>query len=479
MIKYLLYLYVVLSLCVSSAQEFALPDDLPLDFVFIKGLSGKPTLVTQKAFYTLENKWVKTVFKNILSKKDSAAIYSSSAFNNKTFSSIILNDYIHLVLNGGGFVLRLANDELKRIDNSVDQKNQISGAVFAHNGLLHLYGGYGFWKFKNYISYFDSSTGQWEYLITKSATKPTGRWKTIYQVIDNKLFVLGGRGSLKSKNSIDALLHDYFIYDFKSKTFKGEELFNSEIPIKTSNNKGFLFRGMKAHARQNELLVVDFLKQKITQISSKKLFKTLNYNHPIFESQDTLYYISGHENQKRLSKLAVSALLSFKNKTYPIKIQEKNTNFYFLSFITLSTVLVGWLLYGLFSYKDFIKEFILFDENKLYFRGYSAHISSSQYNAVLSLSFKGVLSSLELNEIISPKNKFVKSHLTLLRQNFIKELNDVFNKLTKARVVYIEELKDPSDRRFLTYRAAQEVLKKPSFVSFLFKYRLPYEHIKP
>jgi hypothetical protein len=79
------------------------------------------------------------------------------------------------------------------------------------------------------------------------------------------------------------------------------------------------------------------------------------------------------------------------------------------------------------------------------------------------------LTALELNEIISSKNKFAKSHLTLLRQKFIKELNSVFNELTKTQLVYIKELKDPNDRRFLIYKENQEILKKPSFGAFLFK----------
>ena len=109
-----LFLVALLTLTVSSSQEIELPEDVLKDFIFIQDLNGKPALVTQKAIYRLENKWIKTSFKNILTKKDSTAIYSSYGFNNKTYTPITFNNQIHLILNGGGYVLSLSNNELKR-----------------------------------------------------------------------------------------------------------------------------------------------------------------------------------------------------------------------------------------------------------------------------------------------------------------------------------------------------------------------------
>ena len=464
-----LFFLALLTVSVSNSQEIALPKDVSKDFIFIQDLSGKPALVTQKAIYRLENKWIKTSFKNILTKKDSSAIYSSYGFKNKTYSPITFNNQIHLVLNGGGFVLSLSNNELKRIDHSVDQRNQFSGAIFTYNDQPYNYGGYGFWKFKDYMTYYDKSTGQWEYLVTKSKKPPPGRWKMLFQTIDNKLFVLGGRTSLKESSAKDALLNSYFIYDFKTKTFEDKGKFNPKIPIKSSNNKGFILEGKKAYAKQNELVTIDFLKEEINQISSKELFKNLDNSYLVFESQDTLYYISSYDGNRILSKLAVSELLSFKTTTHPIGYKEKRTNIYWLILTVFLVVLISWFLDGLFRYKDFLKKLILFDESTLYFRDRSVQVTYNQYSVILNLSIKGQLNSTELNDIICPKNKFSKSHLTLLRQKFIKELNSIFCELTKTQAVIIKELKDPKDRRFLIYKITHEVLEKPSFGEFLFK----------
>ena len=179
--------------------------------------------------------------------------------------------------------------------------------------------------------------------------------------------------------------------------------------------------------------------------------------------------MSSFEGMTKLSKLAVSELLSFKTTTYPIAYKKEQTNIYWLILTVFLVALISWLLDGLFRYKDFLKELILFDESTLYFRDRSVQVTYNQYSVILNLSIKGQLNSTELNDIICPKNKFSKSHFTLLRQKFIKELNSVFCELTKTQAVIIKELKDPKDRRFLIYKITQEVLEKPSFAAFLFK----------
>lgn len=453
----------------SNSQAIDLPSDLAEDFIFAQDSKEKLVLVTEKTIYRFEKKWIKTDFKNSQNKKDSLALYFYKKFNNNNYLPININNNLHFFLNGGGFVLKLSNNELKRVDNSVDQKNQTDGAIFKHNNQAYIYGGYGLWRFKNYITYFDTNTGQWEQLSPRLKEAPSGRWKPLFQVIDNKFFVLGGRTSQNKGNNIDITLDDYFVYDLNSKTLQDKGIYNSEIPIKFSNNTGFLIGDKKAYANENELLIIDFLKKETNYISSEKLFKNLDSQTPIYEFQDTLYYISDTKNKKQLNMLAVSELSKFNNKPYPLINIIKVNNFYFLSGTIFLIIFLSWLLWGLFRYKDFLKELVLFDERNLYFGNDSIQISLKQHKTIYSLAIKGRLTALELNEIISSKNKFAKSHLTLLRQKFIKELNSVFNELTKNQLVYIIELKDPNDRRFLIYRANQEILKKPSFGAFLFK----------
>ena len=451
-----------------SSQEIELPEGVEKNFILIQDSTGAPSLVTRKGIYRFKNKWIKTNFKNILSKKDSLAIYSSYEFNNKNYTPLFLNNQPYFILNGGGFVLKLSNNELTRFDNSVDQKNQIGGAAFTYNNQLHVYGGYGLWAFKDYTTYFENSTKQWEYLASNSKETPLGRWKALYQVIDNKLFVLGGRASSKETTNIDVILDDYFVFDLYSKTFQNKGSYNPEIPITYANKQGFFLGGKKAYANKNELIIIDFLNEEMTRVNSKNLFEHLKDNSTIFESQDTLYYISAKKNKEYLSKLALTELSKFKNTTYSLIKRKKSQSYFFVIGTIVVVVFVTWLLFGLFRYKDFLKQLILFDNNKLYFDNHSIQISLKQHKTIARLSLKGQMTAIELNKIISSKNKFAKSHLTLLRQKFITDLNATFTTLTKAKNPLVLEEKDPKDRRYLVYKATQEVFTKPSLFTFLF-----------
>ena len=104
-----------------------------------------------------------------------------------------------------------------------------------------------------------------------------------------------------------------------------------------------------------------------------------------------------------------------------------------------------------------------------YFDNHSIQISLKQHKTIARLSLKGQMTAIELNKIISSKNKFAKSHLTLLRQKLPADLSDMSTTLTKAKNPLVLEEKDPLDKRYKVYKITKQVAEKKSFFSFLFK----------
>ena len=129
---------------------------------------------------------------------------------------------------------------------------------------------------------------------------------------------------------------------------------------------------------------------------------------------------------------------------------------------------ICWTAYRLFVFKDFLKGLVLYDENRIYFEDKFAILGPEQISAIKALHFHGQLSSFELNKIISSK-KFVKSHFTALRTEFIKEVNEIYKNVTGTKLSLIEEVKDPNDKRYKIYKITQQLSPKESFVSFLFR----------
>ena len=143
-------------------------------------------------------------------------------------------------MSGGGPVLQLENNKNNRIDNSVEQRNQYGAATFSYKNKLFMYGGYGFWVFKNYTTYYDTDSSQWELFKTKSENQPNARWKPLHNLINNKLYVFGGRSSFPENKMVDVVLKDLFVIDLEKKTIKTiSENTNPKIPVFYSNNDGF------------------------------------------------------------------------------------------------------------------------------------------------------------------------------------------------------------------------------------------------
>ncbi len=131
-------------------------------------------------------------------------------------------------------------------------------------------------------------------------------------------------------------------------------------------------------------------------------------------------------------------------------------------------VLICFVVYKLFSFKDFLKGLVLYDDKKIYYGQNSSLLSQKQLTLIKHLESKNYISSTELNKIISSK-VFVKSHFTALRTSFIEEINTIYKSVTNTPTNFIEEIKDPLDKRYKVYKITKQVAEKKSFFSFLFK----------
>lgn len=258
-----------------SAQEYEFPDKIDDNFVFFKSIDNKIHVLNRSTDYVFEKgKWIKNKLKSKPSKRDSLILFHKKGFNNANFKVINTEDNTYLVLDGGGPVLQLKNDSIIRIDNSVEQKNQFGAANFVYKNKMYMYGGYGMWSFKNYTTYYDFSSNQWELFRTQSQKQPHSRWKPIFNLVGNKLYVLGGRSSLPENHMTDFILKDMFVIDMDLKTIKtlSEEV-NPKTPLLFhSHNNGFALDNTRAYLYNNSVKAFDFPNNKLYNYKQNNLF---------------------------------------------------------------------------------------------------------------------------------------------------------------------------------------------------------------
>ena len=322
---------------------------------------------------------------------------------------------------------------------------------------------------KKYITFFDKATAQWEILETNSEYIPPARWKAVFQLINDKLYVLGGRNTPKESANKDIVLNDIFSYDFIEKKFINLGKINPKIPLKYSYGPHLTIKNKKAYLKKDQIVFFDFKNDSVTSFFQKNLFEGIDLQRPAFEHLDTIYYLKKNKKTSLLVKFPVKNLNNI-NPTFFYMFAEKEVYFEIV-FVLLSVflIVVLWTCFKLFAYKDFLKESLLFDENKIHYGKESYLINEKQLNCIKHLEKHSQISVIELNKIISSK-KYAKSHLTFLRTDFIKRINEIYKKISKSSLDLIEQAQDPSDKRYKFYTTTKQVSEKESFVSFLFKF---------
>ncbi len=449
-----------------SGQDILLPSSLPSEYVFSLGPNGVPTLITQNKVFRLKKEWTQASLETDSLKLGPGLIKAISPFNNERFIPFYNSEETTLALCGGGHVLSLNQNVLSRTDDSVIQRNQLKASTFFYKDRLYMYGGYGFWTFKNYLTYLDNQTGQWEIVLPKSKYIPPGRWRAVAHSFNDRLYVLGGRHNPSESSQKDVILNDHFYFDLKTQQFINLGQTNPKLPLRSYVISNAIINGKKAYFQNDRAVLFDFQKDTLISYQKEGLFNNINTKKPVFELNDTLFFIKKKDQSEFLSKLPLSILNTITPELYQISYKKTIP---FQRFLMLFVILfICWTAYRLFVFKDFLKGLVLYDENRIYFEDKYALLSPEQISAIKTLHLHGQLTSFELNEIISPK-KFVKSHFTALRTDFIKEVNEIYKNVTGTKLNLIQEVKDPIDKRYKIYKITQQLSPKESFVSFLFR----------
>ena len=418
MIKKLLFFVFFLSSFNSLSQEYPLPKDIGDEFVFFKSFDNKIHLLKNNIDYVFENKkWVKKTLQFVPSKRDSLVVFLKKGFNNTNFKTINFPDKTYFVLNGGGPVLTFDNKSLIRIDNSVEQRNQFGAALFLHENKIFMYGGYGFWTYKDYLTYFDFSSNQWERhkFDPKNKFIPDGRWKPVFHKTKDTLYVIGGKSSFSGNTLIDRGLKDVFIIDFVSNTIiPVNKQINPSLSLFSSSNNGFELDGQKAYLTIDGITLFNFKKNQSTvyysYINGEFVFKNKKLNTPLLSFSDSIVFIKEGQNFKTLSFVSKETILKSSKKTTDIFITEKAKIPYKRIIAISSAFFIVIFLFNLFSYKDYLNKFILHDEFWLYFASNKIIITEDQSKIIKILESKGEFSSLELNNVLS-KRKHTPNHI--------------------------------------------------------------------
>ena len=462
----LLLLFIFIPVKVVFSQ-FTLPvNDSVQNFLFAKSSLDNPILITLNGIYEYKSKWEYSSFTGSSFKKE---ITELDDLNHANFFTKLIGNELYIISNGAGPVFKKSGNNFIRIDNSSLHKNQFGGARFVYNNKIHVYGGYGFWSFKNFITFFDENIKQWDLLYNNSKYIPPGRWKPIYNLLDDKLYILGGRSASAGTINQDQSFSDIFYFDLINKEFIGLGFINKKLKTKYS-----LFSQPKLDDNiflidADNITRINFNSLKVTSYFQKNFFLGIDNKFPTFIKDQKLFYISNLNGTKYLNFFDLKSIdKNFESDTFSLLAENKQISFEQYIFFGIFIFTAFWLILKIFSFKDYIKGLILYDDNNIYYNNQSTPITPKEQELISYLSENIFITAPKVNKIISDQ-KFAKSHFTSLRGKLLKSLNEKLHILTSNKNCIIET-KDPSDNRIKIYKADSSIIKKKiGFLTFLFK----------
>ena len=153
----IIFFFLLIPINILHSQLNLPVNDSLQNFLFAKSTLDTPIIITENGIFEYLSDWEYTSFVDNSFKKE---LDNLDQLNHANFFTIINSKELYIISNGAGPVFVFRDNTFKRIDNSSLQKNQFGGARFVYNNKIHIYGGYGFWSFKSFITFFDNNISQ-------------------------------------------------------------------------------------------------------------------------------------------------------------------------------------------------------------------------------------------------------------------------------------------------------------------------------
>lgn len=239
---------------------------------------------------------------------------------------VCLNSQIYFIEGFGGKVYKLVGSEIVRIDNSFTHKMQINSTIFTYNDTIYRYGGYGFWSQRNFFTFYNTSSNEWDVLPPiGSKVVPQGSHSSEIIINKDDFYIFGGL-TLNPLNPLEYQNNkDVWKFNIKNKSWSklGEtklDFSNGNVYF-TYNNKLFY------HKLRDHIYIVDVLNNNISSVKITTLNNKIVRKDSFFYD-GVLYFFAWKPNSEgyiSLSKINENELIGNLKKEGPFYHNNQKT----------------------------------------------------------------------------------------------------------------------------------------------------------
>ncbi|MFD3408529.1 hypothetical protein SKC37_07665 [Aquirufa sp. HETE-83D] len=442
--------YIILLLLFSASLLKA--DNLRLSYL------GEATITYAKPYiYLIEKNSYKTI--KIPELTESAPVYfkfSDSTFYKKftptSFQLNIIDNKLYITQNLGGIVYEIRGNELVRIDHSFEHKMQINSQQFLYDNRIFRFGGYGFWSARNFFTYFDINSKEWEsYSPVQGDKVPPGmfdvnQFKSGEDISYFNGMVLNAFDNLKFERN-----QDLWHFNLRSKTWENRgktALFFGNNPQNFQYDNYFV-----AFNEERKIIRVNFTDDSYEIFQNEAVSSKISPQFKPFVENGIIYYFANNHSNGDIELVSVPIDKFLGNAILKAPFLELNLWAKYSAYIIAIIGLFGCFLVLYFFLKlRPSKATIIKDKDGILYLGKATiNFEENELKVLRHLLKKDDVPNSELLELIEQKGVHF-SHNIRLKNDVLNQLNLKLKAILQVDTNFIIFKKSDTDSRLKVYR---------------------------
>jgi len=364
--------------------------------------------------------------------------------------AIAIDSIFYFISNTGGFVYRWHNDKLERIDHSYDHRSQMMSSIFTYGKKIYRYGGYGFFDARNFFTFFDIESNEWEVEIIDEQILPLGSYDSKFFVDENYFYKIGGKTTDPFDRTKSSPLKDVWRFNLIDNTW--EHLLDFDyFETLTFSKNDFVMNNKFYFINQNQLYAFNLENNTFEQISNFPLIEKLVKNYPIFSKDTNLFYFTSSSNEEK--QISVNKYSTVGNFRVERQINTRNNTssiIWIVGFLTVSLMTFNFI--SILNKKTKKEKNIIFVTKNSINRGKKKIEIDDIEQQILQFFHKS--NPISITQIISllDSKEITYSQKIRLKDKIISDLNTKIKILLDMEMSPIEKQKDSKDSRIRVYK---------------------------
>lgn len=364
--------------------------------------------------------------------------------------AVVIDSIFYFINKTSGFVYRWHNDKLERIDHSYDHRVQMMSSIFTYEKKIYRHGGYGFFDARNFFTFFDIESNEWEVEIIDEQILPLGSFDSKFFVDENYFYKIGGKTVNPFDRTKSYPLKDVWRFNLKDKTW--EHLLDFDyFETLTFSKNDFVMNNKFYFTNQNQLYAFNLENNTFEQIRNFPLIEKLVKNYPIFSNDANLfYYTSSSNEEKQISVKKYSTAGNFKVERQINTRNNTSSIIWIFGFLTV--ILMAFNFISILNKKRKKEKNIIFvTKNSIKHGKKKVEIDGIEQQILQLFHKSNPISITQITSLLDSK-EITYSQKIRLKDKIISDLNTKIKILLESKINPIKKQRDSKDSRIMVYK---------------------------